>query len=77
MQYWYKRAYLDYYTHPKVWYNSLKGLFRYGGFNRYARGINAVRALVLNNAGAFIKQAKIMKKLGKVPPFNARPFLGS
>ena len=77
MQYWYKRAYLDYYTHPKVWYNCLTGLVRYGGFNRYARGINAVRALVLNNAWAFIKQAKILKKLGKVPPFNARSFLGS
>ena len=77
MQFWYKRAYLEYYTHPKVWYNCAKGLARHGGFKRYMRGVNAVRSLVSNNAWEFVKQAKVLKKLGKISPFNARSFLGS
>lgn len=57
MKYWYKRAFWEYYTHPNVWMNNLKGLMWNGGVQRYLRGVNAVRALLMRNTGEFIKQS--------------------
>ncbi|MBI3288444.1 MAG: radical SAM protein [Elusimicrobia bacterium] len=51
MKYWYKRAFVEYYTHPPVWMNNLKALAWNGGFRRYLRGVNALRALVSHNPG--------------------------
>ena len=48
MKYWYKKAYLDYYTHPKVWASNIKSVFKNGGFKRNLRGLNAIRALLLH-----------------------------
>jgi radical SAM superfamily enzyme YgiQ (UPF0313 family) len=57
MRYWYKRAYIDYYSTPRVWGNNLKALYWNGGVSRYLRGVNALRALVLHNSGNFLRQA--------------------
>jgi radical SAM superfamily enzyme YgiQ (UPF0313 family) len=56
MQYWYKRAYVDYYTTPRVWMSNLKALYWNGGMGRYVRGANALRALVLHKAGNLTRQ---------------------
>jgi len=50
MRYWYKRAYRQYYTCPRVWLNGLKSLAWNGGFHRYLRGINAVQSLLFHKA---------------------------
>jgi len=57
MQYWYKRAYLDYYSSPNVWVNNAKSLVWNGGVSRVLRGANALRALVMRNSGNFFRQA--------------------
>ena len=57
MRYWYKRAYLDYYTAPRVWMSNLRALCWNGGVNRYLRGANALRALVMHKAGNLTRQA--------------------
>ncbi len=51
MKYWYKRAFVDYYSSPQVWMNNLKALTWNGGFKRCLRGMNALRALVGHNPG--------------------------
>jgi radical SAM superfamily enzyme YgiQ (UPF0313 family) len=56
MQYWYSRAYFEYYTYPKVWLNNLKALYWYGGLHRYRRGANAVRALIMHRAGNIFRK---------------------
>jgi len=50
MRYWYKKAYRDYYTCPRVWLNGVKSLLWNGGFHRYLRGFNAVRSLIFHKA---------------------------
>ncbi len=50
MRYWYKKAYRDYYTCPRVWLNGIKSLFWNGGFHRYLRGFNAVQSLIFHKA---------------------------
>lgn len=57
MQYWYKRAYLDYYTDPRVWLSNARALVWNGGVSRYLRGLNALRALVMRNYGNYLRQA--------------------
>lgn len=49
MKYWYKRAFVEYYSTPAVWLSNLKALLRNGGVRRYLRGVNALRALVAHN----------------------------
>lgn len=56
MQYWYKRAYLEYYSSPRVWTSNLRALMWNGGLNRYLRGVNALRALVMHRAGNVFRQ---------------------
>lgn len=50
MRYWYKRAYVSYYSSLKVWKANLSGLIWNGGIHRCWRGINAVRSLVTHKA---------------------------
>lgn len=50
MRYWYKRAYVSYYSSLKVWKANLNGLIWNGGIHRCWRGINAVRSLVTHKA---------------------------
>jgi len=57
MKYWYKKAFLDYYTSPRVWMSNLKALTWNGGVSRYMRGVNALRALVMHNSGNYLRQA--------------------
>jgi len=57
MQYWYRRAYLEYYTTPKVWLNNFKALCWYGGFHRYRRRVKAVRSLVMHRTGNVFRKA--------------------
>ena len=52
MKYWYKRAYLEYYTTPKVWLNNAKALYWNGGAKRYLRGVNALRARLVHRTGS-------------------------
>jgi anaerobic magnesium-protoporphyrin IX monomethyl ester cyclase len=49
MKYFYKKAYREYYTCPRIWLNNLKSLKWNGGLYRYLRGINVLRALYLHN----------------------------
>jgi radical SAM superfamily enzyme YgiQ (UPF0313 family) len=56
MKYWYKRAFFEYYTSPKVWWNNTRALYWNGGAGRYLRGVNALRALLLHNAGNYFRQ---------------------
>ncbi len=58
MKYWYKRAYWEYYMTPRVWYRNVEALVRYGGVHRYARGVNAMRALLFNKLWEFIRTPK-------------------
>ena len=57
MQYWYKRAYMEYYSSPRVWASNARALMWNGGINRYLRGVNALRALVLHRSGNIFRQA--------------------
>jgi anaerobic magnesium-protoporphyrin IX monomethyl ester cyclase len=50
MRYWYKKAYRDYYTCPRVWLNGVKSLIWNGGIHRYLRGFNAVQSLIFHKA---------------------------
>lgn len=58
MKYWYRQAFVEYYTSPRVWLSNLKALARNGGVKRYLRGINALRALVGRNPGRGLLAAK-------------------
>ncbi|MFI5345080.1 MAG: B12-binding domain-containing radical SAM protein [Elusimicrobiota bacterium] len=51
MKYWYRQAFVEYYSSPRVWMSNLKALARNGGVRRYLRGFNALRALVARNPG--------------------------
>lgn len=57
MQYWYKRAFMEYYSSPRVWASNLRALMWNGGVNRYLRGVNALRALVMHRSGNIFRQA--------------------
>lgn len=58
MKYWYREAFVQYYSTPRVWMNNLKALCRNGGVGRYLRGINALRALVSRNPGRGVLPAR-------------------
>lgn len=57
MKYWYKRAFIEYYSHPTVWLSNLKALAWNGGFGRYLRGVNALSSMVMRNSGEFLRQS--------------------
>lgn len=58
MKYWYRQAFVEYYSSPRVWMSNLKALARNGGIKRYLRGVNALRALVGRNPGRGLFAAK-------------------
>jgi anaerobic magnesium-protoporphyrin IX monomethyl ester cyclase len=66
MKYLYKKAYWDYYTCFKVWAYCLKGLARDGGIGRYARGLNAMQAMMFNNIWEFVKEVNFIKRAKKI-----------
>lgn len=57
MKFWYTRAYAEYYMSPRVWTSNLKALSWNGGVSRYLRGMNALRAILMHNAGNILRQA--------------------
>lgn len=72
MKYWYKRAYMEYYSSPRIWMSNLRALMWHGGLNRYFRGANAVRALITSNLSDFLR-AIPRGYHGQASPYKSSP----
>jgi len=55
MRYWYKRAFLDFYSSPRTWMANLSGIREMDDVRRLIRGATALGAMMFYGLGGFLK----------------------
>lgn len=56
MRYWYKRAFIEFYTSPRVWWRNLKSIRNLQDASRFMRGGRALVSMIGNGVFGFIRQ---------------------
>jgi radical SAM superfamily enzyme YgiQ (UPF0313 family) len=57
MRYWYKRAYMEYYRSPAIWWENLRTIRTAEDVNRLVRGGRALGMMLTHNLTSFMKSA--------------------